>query len=297
MKSLLRKKWFLITCTGLVIVLALGLVLVFGVFGGNPPFLVSAYTRHTNTVESVVWSPDGKYIASANVEGSAQVWDAMTGHKILTYSKQANLVGHSLAWSPDGKYIASEGGDGIVQVWDAMTGYTRLTMTDVTSVDPNFPVGICWSPDGKKIATLNENTVLIRDATTGARILTYTGHTSEVDSLAWSPDGKYITSGSDDHTAQVWDVVKGTRRVTYTGHGANILSIAWSPDGKRIVTGDLGGIIQVWDAGTGKHYVTYTPHKFLENFWNRYVLSVAWSPDGKYIASASGNSVQIWKTP
>ncbi len=75
MKSLLRKKWFLIICTGLVIVLALSLVLVFVIFGGNPPFFVSAYTRHTNTVESVAWSPDGKHIASAS-GNSAQVWKA-----------------------------------------------------------------------------------------------------------------------------------------------------------------------------------------------------------------------------
>jgi WD40 repeat protein len=71
MKSIRRNKWFLIT-TGLVIVLAL--VLVFVVYGSNP-FLVSTYTRQTNVVESVAWSPDGKYIASAS-GNSAQVWKA-----------------------------------------------------------------------------------------------------------------------------------------------------------------------------------------------------------------------------
>jgi WD40 repeat protein len=118
---------------------------------------------------------------------------------------------------------------------------------------------------------------------------TYIGHANSVWSVAWSPDGKRIASGSADGTVQVWDATRGNRLLTYTGHTGTVFSVAWSPDDKRIASGSADSTVQVWDASTGSHLLTYTGHA------SSYVGSVAWSPDGKHIASGSNdNTVQVW---
>jgi WD40 repeat protein len=70
-------------------------------------------------------------------------------------------------------------------------------------------------------------------------------------SIAYSPDGQRIVTGSDDYTAKVWDAKTGTELLTLKGHTNWVYSIAYSPDGQRIVTGDANGKTKVWDAKTG----------------------------------------------
>src|SRR5260221_11826855 len=85
-----------------------------------------------------------------------------------------------------------------------------------------------------------------------ATITAYHGHTGTVYTLAWSPDGTRIASGSDDSTVQVWDAKSGHRLLTYRDHTAGVRALAWSPDGTRIVSGGNDNTIQVWDATTGQ---------------------------------------------
>ena len=66
---------------------------------------LSTYHGHTNWVAAVAWSPDGKYLASAGLDTTVQLWNATTGKALLSY------IGHAIAWSPDGKHLASVGFD------------------------------------------------------------------------------------------------------------------------------------------------------------------------------------------
>jgi WD40 repeat protein len=116
----------------------------------------------------------------------------------------------------------------------------------------------------------------------------YKGHHAYVETLAWSPDGKRIASGSGDKSVQVWDAVTGGHAFTYRDHTGAVWAVAWSPDGKRIASGGVDKIVQVWDALTGGHVFTYRGHTAA-------VAAVAWSPDGSRLASASyDHTVQIW---
>jgi WD40 repeat protein len=125
----------------------------------------------------------------------------------------------------------------------------------------------------------------------GTTLLTYTGHLYYIWSVAWSPDGTHIASGSVDQTVQVWDAMSGKKVFIYHGHtGAQygVFTVAWSLDGKRIASGAGDRTVQVWDAFTGDHVLTYRGHSTT-------IHKVAWSPDGKRIASGSfDKTVQVW---
>ena len=116
----------------------------------------------------------------------------------------------------------------------------------------------------------------------------YRRHSDAVESAAWSPDGKYIASASNDRTVQFWEALTARHVQTYRGHSDIVESAAWSPDGKYIASASADTTVQVWEALSARRVQTYRGHFFA-------VPSATWSPDGKYIASASfDRTVQIW---
>ncbi len=121
----------------------------------------------------------------------------------------------------------------------------------------------------------------------GTLLSTYRGHGTDVTSVAWSPDGTRIASGSLDNTVQVWDAATGNHVYTYRGHGTDVESVAWSPDGTTIASGRADTTVQLWDAATGDTLYTYWGH-------SADVSTVAWSPDGRRIASGGQDTtVQV----
>ncbi|KLO13559.1 WD40 repeat-like protein [Schizopora paradoxa] len=113
---------------------------------------------------------------------------------------------------------------------------------------------------------------------------------SGVQAVAYSPDGRYMVSGSYDNTIRVWDAQTGAQKgEAFTGHTKSVTSVAYSPDGKYIVSVSNDNTVRVWDAQTGAQKgEPLTGH-------TNCVTSVAYSPDGRYIVSGSwDNTVRVW---
>jgi serine/threonine protein kinase len=242
------------------------------------------YTGHSDRVNAVAWSPDGKRIASGSGDHTVQVWNTADGSQSYAYTGHSDRV-NAVAWSPDGKRIASGSGDHTVQVWNAADGSQPYTYTGHSSSVNT----VAWSPDGKRIASgSGDHTVQVWNAADGSQSYTYKGHSSIVNTVAWSPDSKRIASGSNDTTVQVWNAADGSQPYTYKGHSDLVYAIAWSPDGNRIASGSYNTTVQVWNAVDGSQSYRYAGHSSSVN-------TVAWSPDGNRIASGSGDStVQVW---
>ena len=114
------------------------------------------------------------------------------------------------------------------------------------------------------------------------------GHSDIIASVAFSPDGQRIVTGSNDQTAKVWDAASGRELLTLRGHSDVIKSVAFSPDGQRILTCSGDRTAKVWDAASGRQLLTLTGH-------SEGVTSVASSPDGQRIATGSlDRTAKVW---
>ncbi|KAH7634864.1 hypothetical protein B0T09DRAFT_276202 [Sordaria sp. MPI-SDFR-AT-0083] len=121
-----------------------------------------------------------------------------------------------------------------------------------------------------------------------ACLQTLEGHSDAVNSVAFSPDGQRLASGSYDHTIKIWDPASGSCLQTLEGHSHSVNSVAFSPDGQRLASGSYDHTIKIWDPASGSCLQTLEGHSHSVN-------SVAFSPDGQRLASGSGDeTIKIW---
>ncbi|KAH8585978.1 putative F-box and wd40 domain protein [Bisporella sp. PMI_857] len=121
-----------------------------------------------------------------------------------------------------------------------------------------------------------------------AALQTLEGHSGWVRSVAFSPDGQRVVSGSVDSTVRLWDAVTGVLQQTLESHSGWVRSVAFSPDGQRVASGSEGSTVWLWDAATGALQQTLEGH-------SGDVYSVAFSPNGQRVVSGSSNgTVRLW---
>ncbi len=246
----------------------------------------SVFTETLGIPLGVTFSPDGKLLATGDVNGEIILWRVADGKKLLTCKGHMRWV-WSVHWSPDGKILASGSEDQTIKLWDITTGECLQTLRGHTS----RIWSVAFSPNGRTLASGSEDqTIKLWDITTGECEQTWQGHTHWVRAVSWSPDGQTLVSGSDDQTVKRWDVRTGQCCQTLQDHTKGVWSVTVSPDGKRIASGSSDRTIRVWEISTGQCCHTLRGH-------SNWVRSVHWNPDGQTLASGSDDkTVKIWNT-
>jgi hypothetical protein len=149
----------------------------------------------------VAFTPEGGRLASDGPNNRVLVWDAATGHELLSLEGHAEPV-YSVAFSPDGKWLASAGADRTVRVWDAQTGEALATLPGHSALVKS----LAFSPDSARLVSGGcDMVVRVWETEKWQGVITLAGHTDQVHGVAFSGDGRRIASASFDRTVRIWD--------------------------------------------------------------------------------------------
>jgi WD40 repeat protein len=247
---------------------------------------------HLSQIHGVAFSPDGKLLASASLDGMVKVWNAATGMEVRTLKGHANGV-KRVEFSPDGTRLASAGQDGTVKLWDTTTDPEALTLEDGRGM-------VAFSSDGTQLAWVRKDgRVSLADATTGQERGTLQGPTNRRSNVTFSPDGSLLASGGSDQTVRIWEVKTG-REVFSSGQPHEVRGVAFHPDGTRLASVGTDRSVRIWDLTTRRVVVTHPGVAGFDErahadynapFW------IAYSPDGQRLATGwDEGQVRMWET-
>jgi WD40 repeat protein len=237
----------------------------------TPQWRTVSVSAFKDAVNSLAFSPDGRWLAAGSQDNTARIIETATGRQVSQISFSDAV--HSVSFSPDGTCFAATGEDHTLVVATTMTG-KPLWKTSFG----NTVLKVSFSPDGRLLGAASlDRTARIFDAESGKQISSVT-FGSSVLSIGFSPDGKQLAAGSLDNTARIIEVATG-KELGMTKFGATVMSVSFSPDGRRMAAGSGDKTARVIECETGREI-------FRAEF-GQPVSEVQFSPDGLSIAALS----------
>ncbi|KAJ3041697.1 POC1 centriolar protein A [Rhizophlyctis rosea] len=237
---------------------------------------------HTDHVNAVTISRDGKRIVTGSDDQTARVWNMESGRLVST------LYGHKgfvTSVAVGGSCIVTGSDDKTTKVWDLHTG--KLLRTLIVDGYGTSVVGVAINSDGRHIVTVGDWTGRVWSMESGEIVQLLKGHRDQITSVATCGVGNRAVTGSHDGSAKVWEINNGRLVMTLNGHSNYVTSVAVNSRGSCIATGSDDGSVKIWNMNDGGLLRTLR-HSYL-------VHSIAISDDGSFIATGARDWVsRIW---
>ncbi|WP_375471369.1 protein kinase [uncultured Nostoc sp.] len=241
---------------------------------------------HSHAVKSVAFSPDGQILASGSWDKTIKLWDVNTGREICTITGHQLQV-NSVAFSPQGQLLASASYDRTIRLWQIPTrsrGAGSRGQGDMNSAElKDYPQG------AQEIPPFPLPPAPIQNRPCYSLLSTLSGHAWAVLTVAFSPDGQILATGSDDNTIKLWEVNTGQLIGTLVGHSWSVVAVAFTADGETLLSASCDKTVKLWRVSTAEEIVTLSGH--VDS-----VSAVAVSKVIQLIASGSRDkTIKLWQ--
>ncbi|WP_298905829.1 serine/threonine-protein kinase [uncultured Nostoc sp.] len=264
----------------------------------NTKKVLASLSGHSQAVKSVAFSPDGKILATASDDKTIKLWQIETLAEICTLLGHSHAV-KSVAFSPNGEILASGSWDKTIKLWDVNTGTEICTMTG-HKLQVN---SVAFSPQGQLLASASYDRTIrlwqipalesshkeFQNRPCYSLLGILSGHAWAVLTVAFSPDGKILATGSDDNTIKLWEVNTGQLICTLVGHSWSVVAVAFTADGETLLSASCDKTVKLWRVSTAEEIVTLSGH--VDS-----VSAVAVSKVRQLIASGSRDkTIKLWQ--
>ena len=268
------------------------------VYAVNPWQLLLAIDTQGYPTFGLALSPDGKTLAyspgynpNKSIEQVVHLVDIDSGRERTSLKGHEKAIWH-IAFSADGSRLATNSDDSQIWIWDVQAGAVIKKFTDQPA-----QATLTFSPDGKSLLVESIfGAPFVLDLQTGAKWMLgpkSNGYPPHVYSAAFSPDGRTLLVGADDHQLHQWDVASQKEVGAWAAHADAVAGVAFAPDGRLIASSSLDGTIKFWDAATNKLLTTLTQ---VGSASTLPVESVMFSPDGQFLMASFGKqlTLKVW---